>query len=230
MTWVILRTGSLHWIKRWANWGGESTEYWENQDEGDWVTSISGVAIDDEWWMIDDGLSMVGLAVMRLWVMAKVKGVWCWRNWNWIHVGISIHARQWVKTTISSKTIEPMYSHRSRHREQPSQLCSDNHTLLGYWEINGVKAQCLLDSRGKGVLLSLEFMWATGTKTFAPEQPIALQLACISSQSMINYRTHVTIKIGHMVVDEYFNVLNVEHYNVILGTPFLRKNEDNPGL
>ena len=40
---------------------------------------------------------------------------------------------------------------------------------------------------------------------------------------MINYRTHVTIKIGCKVVEEYFDVVNVEHYNTILGTPFLRK-------
>ena len=40
---------------------------------------------------------------------------------------------------------------------------------------------------------------------------------------MINYGTHVTIKIGHKEVKEYFNIMNVEHYNTILGTPFLRK-------
>ena len=40
---------------------------------------------------------------------------------------------------------------------------------------------------------------------------------------MINYRTHVTIKIGCKVVKEYFNVVNVGHYDAILGTPFLRK-------
>ena len=40
---------------------------------------------------------------------------------------------------------------------------------------------------------------------------------------MINYRTHVTIKIGCKVVEEYFNIANVEHYDMILGTPFLRK-------
>ena len=61
MAWVILRTGSLDWIKRWVKGGGESIEYQENRD-GNWVSSISGVAIDDEWWMIDDGLSVVGLA------------------------------------------------------------------------------------------------------------------------------------------------------------------------
>ena len=40
---------------------------------------------------------------------------------------------------------------------------------------------------------------------------------------MINYGTHATIKIGCKVVEEYFDITNVEHYDVILGTPFLRK-------
>ena len=31
------------------------------------------------------------------------------------------------------------------------------------------------------------------------------------------------IKIGHKVVEEYFDITNVEHYDTILGTPFLRK-------
>ena len=62
-----------------------------------------------------------------------------------------------------------------------------------------------------------------GIKMFALEQPIALQLACISSRLMINYGTHVTIKIGCKVVKEYFNITNVERYDTILGTPFLKK-------
>ena len=40
---------------------------------------------------------------------------------------------------------------------------------------------------------------------------------------MINYGTHVTIKLGCKVVEEYFNIASIEHYDVILGTPFLRK-------
>ena len=62
-----------------------------------------------------------------------------------------------------------------------------------------------------------------GIKTFALEKPIALQLACIGSRSMINYGTCATIKIGRKVVEEYFDIMNVEHYDAILGTPFLRK-------
>ena len=64
-----------------------------------------------------------------------------------------------------------------------------------------------------------------GIKTFALEKPIALQLACIGSRSMINYGTRVTINIGCKVVEEYFDITNVEHYDAILGTPFLRKME-----
>ena len=40
---------------------------------------------------------------------------------------------------------------------------------------------------------------------------------------MINYGTCVTIKIGRKEVEEYFDIANVEHYDAILGTPFLRK-------
>ena len=86
-----------------------------------------------------------------------------------------------TNTMVLKKTVEPMHNHRSRHREQPTRPPSDNRTLVGYWEINGVKAHCLLDSGSEGVLLSPEFTRATGIKTFALEKPIALQLACISS-------------------------------------------------
>ena len=40
---------------------------------------------------------------------------------------------------------------------------------------------------------------------------------------MINYRTHATLKIGHKVVKKCFDIVNIEHYDAILGTPFLRK-------
>ena len=62
-----------------------------------------------------------------------------------------------TNTTVLNKTIEPMHSYRSRHREQPIWPHSDNHTLARYWEINCVKVHCLLDSRSERVLLSLEF-------------------------------------------------------------------------
>jgi Retroviral aspartyl protease len=86
-----------------------------------------------------------------------------------------------------------------------------------------MKAHCLLDSGSKGVLLSPEFTCVTGMKTFALEQPIALQLACIGSRSMINYGTNMTIRFRRKQYDKYFNVANIKYYDMILGMPFLRK-------
>jgi len=40
---------------------------------------------------------------------------------------------------------------------------------------------------------------------------------------MINYGTHMAIKFGHHEVKEYFNIANIEYYDAILGTHFLRK-------
>jgi hypothetical protein len=116
-----------------------------------------------------------------------------------------------------------MYHHRSKHQTRPDWPCHENCTLAGYWEINSVKAHCLLDSGSEEVLFSPEFTRAMGMKMFALEQPIALQLACIASLSTINYGTNTTIKFGCKWYDEYFDVANVEYYDAILGTPFLRK-------
>ena len=78
-------------------------------------------------------------------------------HWTETQAMTKIMAAQ-TNAMVLSKTVELMYSHRSRHRERPIQPHLGNHTLAGYWDINGVKAHCLLDSRSEGVLLSPEFM------------------------------------------------------------------------
>jgi Retroviral aspartyl protease len=95
--------------------------------------------------------------------------------------------------------------------------------ISGFWEINGTHAHCLLDSGSEGIMISPEFTCMTGMKTFMLEQPIALQLACIGSQSTINYGTRAIIKFGDCDIKEYFNIMNVKYYNVILSTPFLQR-------
>ena len=54
------------------------------------------------------------------------------------------------------------------------------------------------------------------------EQPIGLQLACVGSKSTINYGTEATIVFGSTRVKEYLDVANINYYDIILGTPFLR--------
>jgi hypothetical protein len=58
------------------------------------------------------------------------------------------------KTAAPNSAAEPMYHHQSKHWTRPDRPCHENRTLSGYWEINGVKAHCLIDSGSEGVLLS----------------------------------------------------------------------------
>ena len=88
--------------------------------------------------------------------------------------------------------------------------------------MNETCAHCLLDSGCEGVMVSPNFARATGMKLTKLEQPIGLQLACVGSKSTINYGTEATIVFGNTHVEEYLNVANIDYYDVILGTPFLR--------
>ena len=69
-----------------------------------------------------------------------------------------------------------------------------------------MKAYCLLESGSEGIFF---------------KHPIALQLACLAGQSMINYGMHMTIKFGCSEVEEYIDITSVEYYDAILGTPIL---------
>jgi hypothetical protein len=71
-------------------------------------------------------------------------------------------------------------------------------------------------------MISSEFTHAMGMKMFELECPIGLQLACIGSKSTISYGTKASITFGTRTVNEYFDVANVDFYDTILGTPFLR--------
>src|SRR6266481_5315869 len=71
-------------------------------------------------------------------------------------------------------------------------------------------------------MISPDFTRVMGLVTFKLEQPIALQLACVSSKSKVNYGACSTISFGNQHVEETFNIVNIDYYNVILGTPFMQ--------
>ena len=45
------------------------------------------------------------------------------------------------------------------------------------------------------------------------------------SSDLINYGANATIKYEGRESKEYFNIINIDYYDAILGTPFLRKHE-----
>ena len=121
--------------------------------------------------------------------------------------------------------VKPIYDHRTRMKDcvRPLQKHDDYRAIFVFWEIKGVKAHCLIDSGCKGVMTSPEFTRAAKIKTFTLKKPIWIQLAVTGSKSIINYGTNTTINVDGKESKEYFNVVNIDYYDSILGTIFLKK-------
>ena len=74
-------------------------------------------------------------------------------------------------------------------------------------------------------MISSNFIRAVKIEPFLLDKPIGIQLAVTGSKSIINYGANATIKYEGRESTEYFDIINIDYYDAILGTPFLRKNE-----
>ena len=74
-------------------------------------------------------------------------------------------------------------------------------------------------------MLSPNFIRAAKIEPFLLDKPIGIQLAVTGSKSVINYGVNTTIKYEGRELKEYFDIINIDYYDAILGTPYLRKYE-----
>ena len=72
-------------------------------------------------------------------------------------------------------------------------------------------------------MISPNFIRAVKIKPFLLDKPIGIQLVVRGSKSVIDYGANVTIKYNGKESKEYFDMVNIDYYDAILGTPFLRK-------
>ena len=93
--------------------------------------------------------------------------------------------------------------------------------LTVYVEVNGMKGLALLDSGSSIDCVSPEFARVAELTTKPLGKPVGLQLGCVGSRSSINFGTRAKVKIGSTLKSMYLDVVNVDHYDLILGVPFL---------
>ena len=91
--------------------------------------------------------------------------------------------------------------------------------------VGGTKVHCLIDSGCEGIMISPNFIRAAKIEPFPLDKPIGIQLVVTGSKSVINYGANATIKYEGRESKEYFDIINIDYYDVILGMPFLRKHE-----
>ncbi|TDL26759.1 hypothetical protein BD410DRAFT_702749, partial [Rickenella mellea] len=88
-------------------------------------------------------------------------------------------------------------------------------------EINGSSVRALLDSGSRADFMSstLVDQLKIPVEALAKSQPV--QLAVTGSRAMVNYSVTAEVKYNKIREQRRFDVLNVDGYDLILGTPFL---------
>ena len=82
----------------------------------------------------------------------------------------------------------------------------------------------MLDTGSISNFVSPAFTTVHHIRAFPLEQQLTLQLGCVGSRSCITHGANAQIWIGVFDAQLYFDVANIDHYDCILGIPFLRQN------
>src|SRR6266571_4780825 len=102
---------------------------------------------------------------------------------------------------------------------------SAKRTLTAHIKIAGVKAYMLFNSRAGNDAISLDYIWAVHIPILQLENPVLLQMGTKGTHSQIIYGTNMDIEINGHIQTHYFDVVNIDKYNVILGAPWLNENK-----
>ena len=107
---------------------------------------------------------------------------------------------------------------------RPVRTPDENRPLVILTKINGFLALTLVDSACTTDAVSPDFARVSGLGVEALEKEIPLQLGTAGSRSVINRGAYASWEIGHRyIVENYFDVINIDRYDAIIGTIAMRK-------
>ncbi|KAF8223149.1 hypothetical protein L208DRAFT_1228480, partial [Tricholoma matsutake] len=89
--------------------------------------------------------------------------------------------------------------------------------------LHELEAFILLDSGCMSDSISPEFAMSANLKAHKLEEPVPLQLGTVGSHSKINFGLFTDFEISEIKNTHYFDVVNIDRYDAILGTVFMRK-------
>ncbi|KAJ7597528.1 hypothetical protein C8J56DRAFT_1041714 [Mycena floridula] len=92
--------------------------------------------------------------------------------------------------------------------------------------VSGQKiAYTLCDSGSTTDALSPDFTKVAKIKAHELENPVNVALGTVSSKSKINYGTYASVKYGPINSKEYWDILNIDRYDAIVGSVFMREHQ-----
>jgi hypothetical protein len=119
---------------------------------------------------------------------------------------------------------QPMVLRKSSQKMvRPVRASKENQCFVTLVKINGQSTVALLDSGCTMDAISPKLTKVTKIKVHKLMEQVPLQLGTSGSRSKINYGVHTNIVYGSVDTNHYFNVININRYDAVLGTLFMRK-------
>ena len=88
-------------------------------------------------------------------------------------------------------------------------------------KINRELVRAMIDSGSLADFMSTKFVNQISVRKITLAKLLLIQLAVQGSRSKVNYCTNVRIQYGEINSIQHFDIMNLDNYNIILGTLFL---------
>ncbi|KAG6859691.1 hypothetical protein C0995_005648 [Termitomyces sp. Mi166 len=113
----------------------------------------------------------------------------------------------------------------TEHQGDKCYTPQEKECLVTYVEVNGHPAWTLWDSGSTTMGIMPQFAHVNAICIHELSEPLMLQLGTVGSRAMVQFGMEVKIKaLGHLT-KEYVDIANFDHYDMIIGTPFMHKNK-----
>ena len=172
---------------------------------------------DNRYQFSDEGTSIIGSRAMRVIPLEAEDEV-------------NARVARASKPGISKPQV--VESNRARYKVGAGPQPSRNKRLQRCIEVsvpvNGLVARVLLDGGSNTNMVSPEFATVAKIPAIELQEQMTLQLAVTGSRSKINYGAWAQVKLGSINPKVYFDIANIDGYDVILGTPFMWEHAISP--
>ena len=93
--------------------------------------------------------------------------------------------------------------------------------LATFTRVGGQEAWTLWDSWSTTTGITPSFVDMAKIMVFPLKEPHILQLGTIGSHASVNFGAYVDVVTHDVLQQEYVDVVNFDHYNMIIGMPFM---------
>ncbi|KAG6893401.1 hypothetical protein C0995_000637, partial [Termitomyces sp. Mi166 len=108
--------------------------------------------------------------------------------------------------------------------QRPQYTPQEKECLVTYVEVNGHPAWMLWDSGSTTTGIMPQFAHVNAICIHELSEHLMLQLGTVGSHAMVQFGTEVKIKASGHPTKEYVDIANFDRYDMIIGTPYMRKN------